>query len=121
MNKLSLIITIINNGFSEHLMEEVKVAGARGGTIFEAYGSVELNAQKVYGVTLNKDKEIVLIVASNKIRDNILKVIYENFSTNSEAKAVAFTLPIEEATQNLLKQYENKKKEIEENDNKEIK
>ena len=103
--KLSLVVIIVNSGYSEQAMELAKLKGARGGTILSANGSVRPEAEKLYGITIHEEKEILLVTVKNESVDDILKGIYENLGRTSEAQGVAFSLSIEHATSNLYKQY----------------
>lgn len=109
-NKLSLIISITNNGFSEQVMEVAKNKGARGGTFFNAFGSASLASEKLYGININPEKEVVMILVSSKIVDSILRSLYENVGPNTKAQGIAFTLDVNNATSNLTKQYIQKSK-----------
>ena len=59
--KLFNIISIVNEGYSELVMDVAKECGARGGTIIPANGSVSQEAMKLYGIGIHPEKEIVLI------------------------------------------------------------
>lgn len=104
--KLKLIVVICNNGYSDEIMKLSKEVGARGGTILNGTGSIKPEAEKIYGLTINPEKEVVLITIKEDLVDEVLKVLYEKAGNNSDAKSIAFSLPIEHATSNLYKQYE---------------
>lgn len=109
-NKNSLIMAIINSGYSDKVMDIATSKGARGGTILNAVGSVGENAAKLYGIVVSEDKEIVMIVVPNALCDKILQALYEGIGPATEAQGIAFSLPVEETTLNLSSQY-NKKTE----------
>ena len=106
--KLSLIVVIINGGYSDELMEIVKNEGARGGTIINAIGSVRKDAEKLYGITINPDKELILLIVDKTIRNKMLKAIYTKAGKDSPMESIAFSMPVEKATSNLLSQYTKK-------------
>ncbi len=105
MSKLSLVIVIVNNGYSDLVMELARKEGARGGTILNAMGSVRPEAEKLYGISVNPEKEMIMITVSNDCVDGILSTIYKNAGATTEAQGIAFTLPIDDATSNLKNQY----------------
>lgn len=107
-NNLSLVMTILNSGYTDKAMEVAKSVGARGGTIFNAVGSAGVNAEKLYGITINPEKDVIMILVSNEITNTLLKALYENVGPNSDAQGIAFALPVDETTNNLQKQYKNK-------------
>ena len=55
--KLYNIVAIVNEGFSDLVMEIAKDEGARGGTIISANGSVTEEATKLYGIGIHPEKE----------------------------------------------------------------
>lgn len=107
-NKITLIIAIVNSGYSEKLMDVAVSKGARGGTIFNATGSAGSKVEVLYGITINPDKEVAMIIVPNAIANKILQAIYEELGPQTEAKAIAFTMPVDEATSNLANQYVKK-------------
>ena len=109
--KLYNIVAIVNEGFSDAVMEIAKDKGARGGTIIPANGSVTADAMKLYGIGIHPEKEIVLILVNEDLVNGILERLYDKLGSQSEAMGIFFTLPVTHASGNLLKQYEEKKEE----------
>lgn len=103
-NKIVLVMSIVNSGYSEKVMDLARQLGARGGTILNASGSASIGAEKLYGISINPEKEIVMILVSNTIAKNLLNILYQEVGSNSEAQGIAFTLPVDEATSNLTQQ-----------------
>ena len=103
--KLYNIVGIVNEGYSDLVMEIAKDCGARGGTIIPANGSVTAEATKLYGIGIHPEKEIVLILVKEQLVKNILNKAYEKAGNQSEAQGIFFTLPVTHASDNLLSQY----------------
>ena len=103
--KLFNIVAIVNEGFSESVMDVAKENGARGGTIIPANGSVTADAMKLYGIGIHPEKEIVLILVKEDIVQIILDKLYDKAGNGSDAQGIFFTLPVTHASDNLLKQY----------------
>ena len=110
-NNITVIMAIVNAGYSEKVMESAKNKGARGGTILNAIGSAGANAEKLYGITISPEKEIVMIIVPNTITSTILQALYEDVGPSTDAQGIAFSLPVEDATSNLTHQYLKKSKE----------
>ncbi len=104
-----LLTVIINGGFFEQVMDVAKQNGARGGTIFNAVGTAGINAEKLYGITINPEKEVLFILVTTEVTTQLLEAIYDNFGPETDAQGIAFTMPIEETTSNLTKQYRKPK------------
>ena len=74
--KYEVIFCIVNNGFSDAVMDVAKKNGARGGTILHAKGSGNEEAEKFYGIVITPEKEIVMIHVEKENKDVILHDIY---------------------------------------------
>lgn len=109
-NRIVLVMSIVNNGFSDKVMDIARKLGARGGTILNASGSASVDAEKLYGITINPEKEVVMILVSNYIVKDLLNLLYQEVGSDTEAQGIAFTLPVDEATSNLTKQIKKEKK-----------
>ncbi len=111
--ELALLLVIVNNGYSEEVVNLTKSLGTRGATILNGSGSVKPEAKKIYGVDINPEKEIVLIVVSKELVDTLMVNIYEKFGPTSLAQGVSFSLPINNATTNLYNQFKEKQESVE--------
>lgn len=92
--KLTLIITIVDKGNNELVMEAARSAGAGGGTVVKANGTGAQIA-KFFGVSISEEKEMVYIVASKEKRDDIMKAIMEKAGNSTDAHGIVFALPVE--------------------------
>ena len=106
--KLYNIVAIVNEGFSDAVMEIAKDNGARGGTIIPANGSVSQEAMKLYGIGIHPEKEIVLILVRDDIVEKILDKLYDKAGAGTDAMGIFFTLPVSHASDNILNQYKKK-------------
>ena len=95
-NEFNCILCIVNNGFSETAMDAAKACGARGGTILHGRGTISKEAEKFFNITVQPEKEIVMILVDEKIKDNILKALYNAVGTNTPAQGIAFSLPVDD-------------------------
>lgn len=96
MEKFELLITLVNTGFSEVVMDAAREVGAKGGTIVHARGTGTKDMEKKYGVIITPDKEMVLILVSTKIKDKVLSAIYKAAGLQTSGQGIAFTLPVED-------------------------
>lgn len=95
MAKFELIVALVNTGFSEVVMDSAREAGARGGTVVHARGTASKEISKKYGIVITPDKEMVLILASNKICDAVLENIYKKAGLATDGQGIVFTLPVD--------------------------
>lgn len=94
--KNKLIIAIINKGFSDLVMEAARKAGARGGTVINARGTGNKEMESYYGIIIHPDKEMVLIVVDDSIKDKTMEEIYKECGLESKSQGIIFSLPIED-------------------------
>ena len=89
-----LIIVILNEGYSDRVMDAARDAGATGGTVLHAKGTGAVRAEKFFGVSLADEKDLIYIVARAGEKANIMRSINEKAGTNTPAGAICFSLPI---------------------------
>ena len=90
------VFCIVNEGFSEAVMDAAREAGATGGTVLHATGTASIEAEKAFGVTVQPHKEIVMILIDVKIKEAILKNLYEAVGLQTAGQGIAFTMPVAE-------------------------
>ena len=93
--KHEVIICIVNSGFSDEVMDAAREFGARGGTVIRARGTANAEAEKLFNIAIQPEKEIVMILVAHEIRDAVLKALYTAVGVNTEAQGIAFSLPVE--------------------------
>ena len=93
-----LSVCIVNAGFSQNVMEAARSAGAQGGTIIRARGSANPEAEEFFGINIQSDKEMLMILVPKAIKDAVLKAVYKDCGLADEAKGIAFSLPVNRTT-----------------------
>ena len=93
-----LIVCIVNAGFSQNVMEAARSAGARGGSIIRGRGSANPEAEEFFNITVQPDKEVVLILVPNDIKDAVMTAVYKNSGLTTDGQGIAFSLPVERTT-----------------------
>ncbi|MGG7060017.1 hypothetical protein ACQPUZ_17315 [Clostridium tertium] len=96
VNKHDLIIAVTNRGYSDDVMEAAKLGNASGGTVIHARGMGLKEAEKFFGVAIHPEKEVILILTLSKFRADIMKSICSKTGFQTEAKTIAFSLPVNE-------------------------
>ena len=89
-----LIIVIANQGFTDKVMDAARAAGATGGTAVHAKGTGTDLAKKFFGVSLAAEKELIFILSAAETRKPIMKAIMEKAGMQTDAQALAFSLPV---------------------------
>lgn len=93
--KYEVIFCIVNAGYSSVVMDAARAEGAGGGTVLHARGTANKEAEKYFGITIQPEKEIVMILVPLKIKDAVLHALYRNVGLNSAGQGIAFSMPTE--------------------------
>ncbi len=95
-NSFELILTIVNEGFSEAVMDAARSKGATGGTLISGRGTAKEETLAKFKVFMTPEKEIVLILSPKENTKNILLVINEKCGLTTDAHGIAFALPVDD-------------------------
>ena len=93
-----LIVVVTNQGYSDELMSCAKEAGASGGTVINARGMMHQGPVKVFGITVQEEKEIILILTNRNKKVSIMQAVSQNFGLATEARSIVFSLPADNIT-----------------------
>jgi nitrogen regulatory protein PII len=94
--KYEVIMCIVNSGFSETVMDAARELGARGGTVIRGRGTANAEAEKLYGIAIQPEKEIVMILIDSALKNDILHAIYKTAGLKTPGQGIAFALPVED-------------------------
>ena len=94
--KHEIIMCIVNSGFSETVMDAARELGARGGTVIRARGTANAEAEKLYGIAIQPEKEIVMILVDKSLKNDILHAVYKSAGLNTPGQGIAFAMPVED-------------------------
>ena len=89
-----LIIVILNEGYSDFVMDAARAAGAGGGTVLHAKGTGGTRGEKFFSVSLADEKDMIYIIAHKDEKAAIMRSINEQAGPGSKAGAICFSLPI---------------------------
>jgi len=90
-----LIVSIVNHGYTDELMNKAREAGARGGTVLHARGTAHEGPVKFFGISVQDEKEIILILSEYDKKVPIMQTISENYGLNTKAQGLIFSLPVD--------------------------
>ncbi len=89
------IFCIVNSGYSDAVMDAAKKLGARGGTVINARGTAGKEAETFFKITIEPEKEIVMILVPTKIKDDVLHALYKEVGLDSAGQGIAFSVPVD--------------------------
>lgn len=90
-----LIVTITNEGYAEKVMTEAKKKGATGGTTINGRGLESGKAIKFIGLSIEPEKDIVLILVPSEKKKDIMDTIVENCGLKTPGAGICFSLPVD--------------------------
>jgi len=95
-NTFALIITVVNRGHADSVMDTAKDAGAQGGTILHARGCGTHENEKFFGISITPEKDVVLIVVKTEQKQQIMRAITEQAELYKAGKGIIFALPVDD-------------------------
>ncbi len=102
-----LIITIANEGFAEMVMNAAKKAGATGGTTINGRGLETEKIVKFLGISIEPEKDIVMIIADANKKTPIMNEIVESCGLKTPGAGICFSIPVENVA-GLMNELEKK-------------
>ena len=90
-----MIFCIVNAGFSDLVMDAAREAGARGGTVIHGRGTANKEAEEKFNIPIQPDKEVVMIIVSSEIKDNVLKALNLAVGLDTDGQGIAFSMPVD--------------------------
>ena len=89
-----LITVILNEGYSDFVMDAARAADAGGGTVLHAKGTGGTRGEKFFSVSLADEKDMIYIIAHKDEKAAIMRSINEQAGPGTKAGAICFSLPI---------------------------
>ena len=89
------IITIVNKGKAEEVIEAAQLAGSKGGTIINARGSGVHETSKVFHMEIEPEKEMIMILAKREETEAIVKAISESQQLDQPGNGIVFVQNVE--------------------------
>lgn len=90
-----VVFCVVNAGYSDTAMDAARKFGARGGTVIHARGTANSEAEKIFNITIQPEKEIVMIIVPAEIKDDILHALYREVGLSTAGQGIAFSMPVD--------------------------
>jgi hypothetical protein len=90
-----LIISVVNQGYSDEFMTVAREAGAAGGTVINARGLAHGGPVKFFGVSVQDEKEIIIMLTSREKKVSIMQAVSQSCGITSKAEGIIFSLPVD--------------------------
>jgi nitrogen regulatory protein PII len=76
-------------------MTVAREAGAGGGTVINARGLAHKGPVKFFGVSVQDEKEIIIILTSRERKTPIMQAVSQAYGIASKAEGIIFSLPVD--------------------------
>lgn len=90
-----LILALTNRGCSDEVMDAARLAGATGGTLLHARMLTGKEGEGFFGVRLQREKELVAILAKAEYKAPIMQTIADKTGLQTPAETVVLSLPVD--------------------------
>ena len=95
MTELSLIMGIVRHGWGDRALEASCKAGSEGCTIVLGRGVGVHEHQKILGIPVEPEKEIVLSLTYPDKAEAVLEAIVQAAELDKPGTGIAFVIPVE--------------------------
>ena len=93
--RFKLVITSVKSDLTDHIVDTAKKAGATGATIIPARGTGIHEAKSFFGLSLEAQTDIILLLVEEHIVTKILDAIKVAGEFHKPGTGIAFALPVE--------------------------
>jgi hypothetical protein len=94
--KYDMIMSIINQGYTDELMRAAKAAGARGGTVLHGRKCDIEEDVKFFGISPQQEKDIVAILTTHEKKNDIMRALVASCGASTDAQGVILSMPVDE-------------------------
>lgn len=84
------ITVVVDRGNADRVMDAARAAGARGGTILHGRGSTGKEAQKIFGIEIEEEKEVVVILTPTAITAQVFDAIRQEMDIDSPGRGIMY-------------------------------
>jgi len=94
----SLVVAIVNQGYSEEVIRIAQESGAGGGTIMFGRGASLRSKATLLGISIEPQKEVIYVVSPQDIVPELLQKLNQACSLDEPGAGLAFALPLDAVT-----------------------
>ena len=91
---MEMIITVVDSGSTDLVVDAAKAAGAHGGTVIKAREMDGDEQKKIFGMIVQPEKEIVLMLVRLEQKKEIVKAICAAVLEKTGEHALVYSLAV---------------------------
>ena len=90
-----MIVAVVNQKFTEVVVDAARAAGATGATILHTRSVNNAPAEQLIGTSLTQESDTVLLLTTNEYKGRIMESIRDAAGLKTDGGAVIFSLPVD--------------------------
>jgi nitrogen regulatory protein PII len=90
-----LIVAVVNQKFTDKVLESIRAAGATGATVFHTRSVSNKQAEQLIGTAMKQETDTVVCLTSREYKAGIMEAIRETAGLKTDGNAVIFSLPVD--------------------------
>jgi len=95
MEELTLIMSIVRHGWGDRVLEASCRAGSEGCTVFLGRGVGIHEKQRILGIPVEPEKEIVMSLTYPDKTESVLEAIVQAGELDKPGAGIAFLIPVQ--------------------------
>lgn len=100
-----LIVTIVNKGQADKVIEASNKTGGQGGTVIPGRGCGAQNNPKLFGIPIEPEKDIVFILIEKEKTQKVLNAITEKLDLCKPGAGISFVIPVSQSIGILFNEF----------------
>ena len=116
-----LIIAVVNQGYSDEVVNSAREAGASGGTVINARAQAHEGVVNFFGISVQAEKEVILMLVDREQKLSMMQMLSQTHGLNSKANGIVFSLPVDDVPQHILGKHTLEKNTLAKNKRRSIK
>lgn len=101
LTDVALITCIVQRGMADTIVDAAQDAGAQGATVYYARGSGVRERLGVLGLTVEAEKEVIMIVVASDQVDRIFESMYVAGKLDTPGMGFIYVSPLEKAATHI--------------------
>ncbi len=92
-----LVIAVVNQGYTDLIMDAARKAGAKGGTVIHARGVLNEEAAQFLGISVHAEREMLFLVVQSDIKQAVMQAINKEAGLKTMGNGIVFSMPVSQA------------------------
>lgn len=97
-NKHDLIVAVVNQKYTEKVLESTRLAGATGASLLHTRSISNERAEQIIGTTLKQETDTIFLLTASEYKVKIMEAIRDTAGLKTEGGAVIFSVPVDAIT-----------------------